>query len=400
MGTYKMNFVLCSDIVEDKNIRGRGGVGTHIHELSKALVKIGNNVTVIAQSHSSVPWSIEIVAGFTMTGIPSSALGGIGTLSSSFVLSKELRAFVSKNSVDAIQFSNLTGLMTYLRGNNLKIPVWTKCHGFRGSYISNLDSNGNIKKISFIKDCTVSKFVSELCYKLSPHIVANSRSTKMDLIQGCGIRSSKISVIHNGINHELFQPKTNNETLRNKLGLQGKKIVLFVGDFSFLKGVFHLILSFKRVKKEMSDAYLLIIGGYKSGSDIRLMDLIKQTNLCKDVKIAGFVPYSELPNYYSMVDLCIVPSLSEPFGNVALEGMASGKPVVVSKVGGLAEIVREKELLVPPGDVAYLASTIIKLLRNDDLRIDMGNKALECSKEFSWVKTAKETMKMVKLSNE
>jgi glycosyltransferase involved in cell wall biosynthesis len=113
------------------------------------------------------------------------------------------------------------------------------------------------------------------------------------------------------------------------------------------------------------------------------------------VKLIGFVPYLELPKYYAAADLCVVPSLCEPFGNVALEAMASGKPLVASKVDGLKEFVEEDAgLLVNPGDVNGLAQSLVYLLRNPKARFEMGKNAASHSMEFSWKRTAEETLRI------
>ena len=386
-----MNLVLCSDIEVWKNVHGRGGVAVHIYELSRALTKFGNAVTILQPSKSS--WKQDIENNLTIIGIPHSAFKGLGTLNYSLGLYKKLQTLIGQNFVDAIQFHNLTGLMTYLHMKNLPIPIWTKCHGVRDIYIKSLGLDGSLKIASFIYDSVVTENVSKLCYRLSPYIIANSRSTMENLVRYYNISPQRISVVYNGVNHKLFNPKIDGETIKNKLRIGGLKVVLYVGDFSLLKGVYHLILSFKRVIKNMSNACLLMVGGYREDSYVKLRDLISQTGLGKHVKIIGFVPYPELPNYYAAADLCVVPSLCEPFGNVALETIASGKPLIASRTGGLAEILNtEAGMLVNLGDINLLSRSIIALLKNEDLRVEMGRRAYEHSLNFSWEKTARETL--------
>jgi glycosyltransferase involved in cell wall biosynthesis len=389
-----MNIVLCSDIKVGRNTPLRGGMTVHIYELSRALAKLGNNIIVLQPSE--LPWKQDIENNLTMIGVPRLIFKGLGMLSYSLTISRELQMFIDRNSVDAIQFHNLTGLMTYLRVKNLPIPVWTKCHGIYDLYIESFKLNGNLKITSFIYNSAVVKNVSKLCYRLSPHIIANSRDTMERLMYSYSISPKKISVIYNGVNHKLFNPKVDGEIIRNKLGIQNLKVILYVGDFSLLKGVYHLILSFKKVVKEMRDACLLMVGGYKENSYIMLRELIKQANLGGHIKVIGFVPYFELPKYYAAADICVIPSLYEAFGNVALEAMASGKPVVASKVGGLKEIVKEKSgILVNPGDVNMLAQSLLYLLRNPEVIFEMGKNAAKYSMEFSWGRTAQETLKII-----
>jgi len=98
------------------------------------------------------------------------------------------------------------------------------------------------------------------------------------------------------------------------------------------------------------------------------------------------------------VDVCVFPSRYEPFGIVLLEAMASGKPVVASKVGGIPFVVEDGKtgLLFERGNVEVLAEKIIMLLRDEELRKRMGEAGRERAKEFTWDKIAKQTVDLYK----
>lgn len=386
-----MNLVLCSDIEVWRGDFGRGGVAVHIYELSRSLIRLGNSVSVLQPSISE--WKREVEDNLTIISVPCPSLKGLGALNYNSIIWKKLQTLIDQNLVDAIQFHNLTGLMTYHHMKNLPIPTWTKCHGIRDLYIKNLELDGHVKIKSFIYDSAVANNVSRLCYKLSHHNIANSKSTMENLVHYYGLSPRRISVVYNGVNHQLFNPRIDGETIKNKLGIQSLKVVLYVGDFSLLKGVCHLILSFIRVVQKMSSVCLLLVGGYGEDSYFKIKELIRQAGIGKHIKIIGFIPYLELPKYYAAADLCVVPSFCEPFGNVALEAMASGKPVVASKVGGLKEFVDERAgIFVNPGDINGLAQSMLCLLRTPEIRFEMGKNAVKHSMGFSWKRTAEETL--------
>jgi D-inositol-3-phosphate glycosyltransferase len=104
------------------------------------------------------------------------------------------------------------------------------------------------------------------------------------------------------------------------------------------------------------------------------------------VDFRGPQPQDILPDYYAAADLCLMPSLYESFGMVALEAMACGVPVVGSRVGGLTVTVQDGTtgLLVPEGDVTALADGITGLLEDEERRRKLGAQAAEWARGFAW----------------
>jgi len=389
-----MNMSLCYYGDVHRILARQDGVSNHIFELSQALSKLGIKVTIIGMSRSRLELNL---GNLSILGVPNINVRVLGVLQTSYIIYKSLQEMIRRNSIDAIQFHGLTGLVTYFRMRKLPIPMWTKCHGINDPYIANLDLHGNLKTESFIIDSTLSKMANLLNYKLSPHIIANSKNTKQKLIDNYNIDSQKISVVYNGVNHELFNTKISGNNLRRKLGLKTSTVLLFVGDFSLLKGVPYLIFSIKKVIKELPNVSLLLVGGYNKVSRMNVRKLISKLYLTTHVKVIEDVSHRELPQYYALADVCIVPSLSESFGNVALEAMACGKPVIASKVGGLTEIVNEEVgITVEPGCIKCLTQAILTLSKNEELRQELGRKAANHARKFSWDETAQKTLDVFK----
>lgn len=148
-----------------------------------------------------------------------------------------------------------------------------------------------------------------------------------------------VRIVPNGINIERFDIPVSKEEAKELLNLDGK-VVLYVGRLEPRKGVGTLISAMKDV-----DGTLLVAG---SGSMLPVLrNKAKLLGISNRVKFLGTVSYSILPLYYRASDVFVLPSLSEAFGIVLLEAMASGTPVVGTKVGGIPEIVDGCGMLVP-----------------------------------------------------
>jgi len=118
----------------------------------------------------------------------------------------------------------------------------------------------------------------------------------------------------------------------------------------------------------------------------RLQELRSKYGLNELVTFLGKRDQDTLPYYYSAAEAVIVPSQYESFGMVALEAMACGTPVVASQVGGLAFLVQDgiTGYTVPTSDPQALADRLLTLIKDPELRNNMGRRAAEFAKDFSW----------------
>jgi glycosyltransferase involved in cell wall biosynthesis len=209
-----------------------------------------------------------------------------------------------------------------------------------------------------------------------------------------GRYSGKIAVINNGVDTSVFNPRNNGDLVRRQFSIaQSDKVVLFVGALTkwhAYKGVDVLIKAFKATFESCRDAKLLIVGEgnltnyYKS--------LVEELGLSKNVIFAGKVTDADLPSYYAACDFTVLPSrdASEGFGLVLLEAMATGKPVIGSRVGGIVDVITEKEtgLFVEPGREDQLASAMEYLIKDDSRRLAMGDAARRFAEMHDWSSVA------------
>lgn len=183
-----------------------------------------------------------------------------------------------------------------------------------------------------------------------------------------GISAADITVLPNAIDVSGFQSEISRSTqksLRRKWNLPESGVVLYVGNLEFDKGVHNLVEAISTIDEP---CHLLIIGDgpYRT----RIETLTKQLNNIS-VTFTGQLPNSELPNYYALSDLSILPTHSDTWGLVVNEALACGTPVVSTTAAGVSgELLQHRKngLVVPPKDPGQLAEAIEYLLSNDEVR--------------------------------
>jgi glycogen(starch) synthase len=183
----------------------------------------------------------------------------------------------------------------------------------------------------------------------SDKIITVSNSMK-EYLAYIGYPKEKIEVVHNGCDPEKYNPdnveKGDIARLREKYGIKpGEKVILFVGRLTAVKGALNLMDAMPSILKDFPDVKLVILGKGEEYND--LITKAQSMNIFDKVVIRSeWIDENERITHYALSDVCVFPSLSEPFGIVSLEAMCMEKPVVVgaSGVNGL------KEQVVPSGD--------------------------------------------------
>jgi len=168
----------------------------------------------------------------------------------------------------------------------------------------------------------------------------------------------------------------------------GKTNILFVGRLEKRKGLKYLLEAYGRLKWELPDIRLLVVG---PGNPDRDSHQILSSRALKDVVFVGKVSYKELPRYYATADIFCSPATgSESFGIVLLEAMAAGKPVVASDIEGYAGIVSHghQGLLFPRKDSEALAKALGFLVRNPEQARQLGARGRETAEEYRWDRVA------------
>ncbi len=231
---------------------------------------------------------------------------------------------------------------------------------------------------------------TEYIARHASHIIAVSNSTKKDLISTLKVPSKRISVVHEGVDHDFFYPRDPQEIrkVRLKYGLDSKYL-LFVGTIQPRKNIIKLIQAYAKLQDRKVDLVLVGKPGWLYDD---IYKAPKKYGVASFVKFLGFVSEEDLPALYSGSEAFVLPSLYEGFGLPILEAMACGVPVVTSNTSSLPEVSGGRALLVKPKDVYDISYNLSRILNEEDLRWRLKAKGKEWSRRFSWEKTAKETV--------
>ena len=215
------------------------------------------------------------------------------------------------------------------------------------------------------------------------HMVAVSHDLRRFLEVRVGIARKRIAVVHNGV--DLVEPASFDQIqqLRGELEISTNEFVIgIVGSLYPVKGHACLFRALKTVLAQRPRTRLLVIGG--GGLDHTLERTARELGIEQAVSFLGF--RDDVPRLLPLLDLFVLPSLSEGLSIAVLEAMSAGVPVIASRVGGNPEIVLDRETgyLIPPESPAELASSILELI-GDRYRANlMGKRGRErVAREFT-----------------
>lgn len=218
-------------------------------------------------------------------------------------------------------------------------------------------------------------FLLKITFRKAHTILTLSQSIKKELILDYGVDPEKILVYKYKM-PEMFNPAVP-KNLKLVLNSKGP-IVLTVCRTGPEKGLEYLVEASRIIAEKVPNVKVIIKGGsgaHYNGQartcyEVRLRKLINEYDLHRNVEILEYSPHSEIPKYMSAADVFVLPSLSEGLGMVILEALATGIPVVASRVGGIPDVLIDEYngLLVEPRDTEGLAEAIVRILSDDKLR--------------------------------
>ena len=208
------------------------------------------------------------------------------------------------------------------------------------------------------------------------------------------IAERRVTVIPNGIDPEDLQPVPDLDELRARFAEPDERLVLLVGRLVYEKGFQLALDALPSVIRRAGKVRFLVAGAGTHESELKQQ--ARRLGLMRHGTFMGWIGDDVLHSLYRIADLCVVPSLYEPFGLVALEAMASGCPCIVADTGGLREVVPNEDvgLRFRSRDPRSLAEMMERVLTDDELRDRLVTEASEHVLRFDWADVARQTAEL------
>ncbi|AGA57309.1 Putative glycosyltransferase ytcC GT4 [Thermobacillus xylanilyticus] len=267
----------------------------------------------------------------------------------------------------------------------------------------------SLQSKTFIGKRYISRSALKRSLAAADRVLVNSHWLRRTVAEMVPEAADKLRVLHLGVDIDRFRPPDDpgsgerRRRLREDRGWTDRTVVLFMGRLIPRKGVHHLLAILPKLAEAHPDVLLVIVGSPFYGShrdtaySLRLKRMARAMK--RHVLFVPYVPYTKVPDWFLAADIAVVPSKpGEAFGLVNVEAMASGLPVVASRVGGIVEVVEDGETgyLVNPANMeAELLDRIGALIRDPELRSRMGAAGRKRVEEkFTWQRTAEAWMEL------
>jgi glycogen synthase len=396
-----------------------GGLGTACFGITRALVKLGNEVVFVlprikgnkeADTHVKLLYASEI------------PFSGPGTMDEEFwnnlkmkAVDSALRPYMNEGQYQdflAKMHEEGSGAKPYFElsgdyGPNLLAEIWR--YGMAAETIVNSESFDIIHGHDWtsVIACVRAKRISGRPYiyhahalefdrsgenpskvvcemerygmETADHVIAVSCYTKDNIVKRYGIAPEKITVVHNAVS------RSESEVRVHAKKKEGEKMVLFLGRITFQKGPDYFVEAAALVLKAIPGVHFVMAG---TGDMMpKMIERVAELQMGANFSFTGFLRGEEVERMYAISDLYVMPSVSEPFGIAPLEAMLYDVPVIISKQSGVSEILRHA-LKVDFWDVKELADKMIALLRHPSLAIEMSGRAREALKDIRWERAA------------
>lgn len=368
-----------------------GGAGVYAHSLCNELAKMGHEIHVITYatrktSPQSTADNVHIHR-IAVTGKPL-----LKTVSYWLKLRKNYKKLQKEIDFDLLH-ANVTSDLSLTR-KLVKTPrIVTVHHLAKNTFSVSHDRLSRFGEETSIASWLEKKLIDfdRTVIQRADKIIAVSRFTKASITSAYHVPSSKIHVIHNGIYPQQYNcNETNSAETKKTSPTKNEPSILYVGRLEQRKGLDFLLLAFALLSQQAKCS--LIIAG--SGEQAPYRRLAKKLGINNKVSFTGHADEATLKRLYAACDVFVLPSLLEGFGLTILEAMASAKPVVATKVGGIPEIVKNNVhgKLVQRENPEQLCKALKFFIENPEKAKKIGEQNRKYVAEtFSWAKTAKET---------
>ncbi|MFC1657944.1 glycosyltransferase family 4 protein [Candidatus Omnitrophota bacterium] len=312
-----------------------GGITRYVLTLSYALKKQGNRVFVGSLPGEGERFLEENDIPWLSLPLKTKSILSPRLLPAYLILKK----FIKKENIHLIHAqTRITQFLAFLLSRDLGIPYVSTFHGF---------------------------YRPHLVRKLFPFggnlTIAISQAVAGHLIKDFKLNRENLRVIYNSVG-----PDAEYSADKDYSYLKASPTLGIVARLSKEKGHLILFSAFKQLAKEYPEARLLVVGTGKTEEELK--DWVAKENLAERIVFLGNI--AQLRSFFAILDLMVLPSIQEGLGYSVLEAQAAGVPVVASSVGGITEVIQDREtgILVEPGVPAELYQAIKLLLGDAGMR--------------------------------
>jgi len=367
-----------------------GGISTFASEVVQALEKQDDEVIVVApktegQEEFDRNCSTEIIRTDFAFGRMEKGLRDLfQELRNLYVSFRLFRRVIRERKIDCILcfhwrifgpvslvLSRLTGVKFFLVGHGMELAP------YRHRAVRRRPRSRALKNLLANVIMELEAAVRRVTFRGADKVFSVSNFTT-EMLENLGVNRGGITVTNCGVRTEEFNPYRGHNGILAKHGIEGKRVVLSLTRLIPRKGLDYSIRAFPEVLKSVEDAVYLIAGQGTYENELR--QIADEENLNGNVIFAGYVPDSELPDYYNACDVFLLPCRERPggdvegFGIVFLEANACQKPVIGGRSGGAAEAVDDQYsgILVNPKSEMEISRAVVRLLTDSKLSHELG----------------------------
>ena len=373
--------VISSGLVRLPPVRG-GAVEEYVYQLVRHLRILGIDAIAI-DSSSGKRIEFEEINGAQIVRIPVNELNAPKEMIlREYLFGLRVSRFLKDFNTDIIH-ANTAWAGFALASKMVDIPIVYTCH------------NGLWPEDKVHASEYVVRFVEGYTMWRSRAIIAINETMKRSIIRKAHVDPRKIFVVPNGVDTEFFKPGISADDVIKRYGLEGKRVILFVGRVTHMKGVHLLLKAFKELALRYSDLKLVVVGPltdhfeYTEPSPYAkaLIEYAGKALPRDSYVFTGPLNHETLRKLYSTAYVCVLPSYAEAFGMVLIEALSSGCPVIGSRAGGTPDIIMHcmNGLLFNKGDWLDLLDKLTILVNDRSLRNKLAENARKIAEElYSW----------------
>ncbi|WP_404428704.1 glycosyltransferase family 4 protein [Sutcliffiella horikoshii] len=350
-----------------------GGLGQHVWQLSRQLAKAGHDVSVVTPHCLGAPEK-ETVEGIKVYRAKEVEISyddfHLFVAQTNMNLVERVRNISSHNKVTIIHAHDwLVGFAARALQNSMKLPIVSTIHALEEGR-SNLESKMQLQTAKWEESLIQHSDVLIVCsiyMKKEVEKRINGEKKVYIIPNGVDLSDEESSSVQDFINRRSFS-----------------HLVLFLGRMVPEKGITTLIDAAKKIHETYPECLFILAGKGPYLSDFK--ELVRKEGLEKHMLFIGYVNEREKATLLKRCDMLVVPSNYEPFGIVAIEGMAAGKPVIAARTGGLSSIINDGEtgLLFEPENVSNLIEKISTLIEDPTLCGKLGEASNEVKQKYNW----------------